>query len=131
VRTPGFAAAASVASKRRAYRQESSALPFMPMTVKSFGRLGAPALTLLGDMADQAVQAGGPGLSRAAFVSGALRELDHDHCVGCIHGSAGSSVDAIPRVFEATRQAVYADLIAGHFSPPGKRVKADYVTQRQ
>jgi hypothetical protein len=37
-----------------------------------------------------------------------------------------SSVDAIPRVFEAIRQAVYADLVAGHFCPPGKRVKADY-----
>jgi hypothetical protein len=45
------------------------------MSVESFGRLGAPALTLLGDLADQAVQAGGPGLSRAAFISGALREL--------------------------------------------------------
>jgi hypothetical protein len=39
------------------------------MSVEFFGRLGAPALTLLGDLADQAVQAGGPGLSRAAFIS--------------------------------------------------------------
>jgi hypothetical protein len=30
---------------------------------------------LLGDLAGQAVQAGGPGLSWAAFISGALREL--------------------------------------------------------
>jgi hypothetical protein len=75
VRTPGFAAAARDASKRRAYRQVSSALPFVPISVESFGRLGARALTLLGDLADQAVQAGGPGLSRAAFISGALREL--------------------------------------------------------
>jgi hypothetical protein len=74
-RAPGFAAAARDASERRAYRQVSSALPFVPMSVESFGRLGAPALTLLGDLADQAVQAGGPGLSRAAFISGALREL--------------------------------------------------------
>jgi hypothetical protein len=71
-RIPGFAAAARDASKRRAFRQVSSALPFMPMSVKSFGHLGVPALTLLGDLADQAVQAGGPGLSRAAFISGAL-----------------------------------------------------------
>jgi hypothetical protein len=42
---------------------------------ESFGRLGAPALTLLGDLADQAAQADGPGLSRAAFIAGALREL--------------------------------------------------------
>jgi hypothetical protein len=62
-RAPGFAAAARDASKRRACRQVSSALPFVPMSVESFGRLGAPALTLLGDLADHAVQAGGPGLS--------------------------------------------------------------------
>jgi hypothetical protein len=60
----------------------SSALPFVPMSVESFGRLGAPALTLLGDLADQAVQAGGPGLSRAAFISGALRELSVALCRG-------------------------------------------------
>jgi hypothetical protein len=52
------------------------------MSVQSFGRLGAPALTLLGDLADQAVQAGGPGLSRAAFTSGALRELSVALCRG-------------------------------------------------
>jgi hypothetical protein len=46
------------ASKRHAYRQVASALPFVPMSVESFGRLGAPALMLLGDFADQAVQAG-------------------------------------------------------------------------
>jgi hypothetical protein len=77
---PGLAAAARDASKRRAYRQVSSALPFVPMSVESFGRLGTPALTLLGDLADQAVQAGRPGLSRAAFISGALRGLSVDLC---------------------------------------------------
>jgi hypothetical protein len=81
-RTPGFVAAARDAFKRRAYRQVSSALHFVLMSVKSFGRLGAPALTLLGDLAAQAVQAGGPGLSRAAFISGALRELSVALCRG-------------------------------------------------
>jgi hypothetical protein len=52
-RTPGFAAAAQDASKRRAYRQMYSALPFVPMSVESL------VLTLLGDLAAQAVQAGG------------------------------------------------------------------------
>jgi hypothetical protein len=52
------------------------------LSVDFFGRLGAPALTLLGDLADQAVQAGGPGLSRAAFISGALRELRVALCRG-------------------------------------------------
>jgi hypothetical protein len=60
----------------------SSALPLVLMSVESFGRLGAPALTLLGDLAAQAVQAGGPGLSRAAFISGALRELSVPLCRG-------------------------------------------------
>jgi hypothetical protein len=59
-----------------------SALPFVPMSVESFGRLGAPALTLLGVLANQAVQAGGPGLSLATFVSGALRELSVALCRG-------------------------------------------------
>jgi hypothetical protein len=68
--------------ERRAYRQVSTALPLLPMSVESFGRLGVPALTLLGDLADQAVQAGGPGLSRAAFISGALRELSVALCRG-------------------------------------------------
>jgi hypothetical protein len=58
-----------------ACRQVSSALPFMPVSVESFGRLRAPALTLPGDLADQAVQAGRPGLSRVAFISVKLREL--------------------------------------------------------
>jgi hypothetical protein len=34
------------------------------------------------DLADQAVQAGGPGLSRAAFISGALWELSVAPCRG-------------------------------------------------
>jgi hypothetical protein len=79
---PGFAAAAQDASKQRAYWQVSSALPFVPISLESFRRLGAPALTLLGDVADQAVQAGGPGLSRAAFISGALRKLSVALCRG-------------------------------------------------
>jgi hypothetical protein len=51
-----LAIAARDASKRRVYRQVSSALPFVPMSVESFGRLGIAALTLLGDLADKAVQ---------------------------------------------------------------------------
>jgi hypothetical protein len=97
-RTPGFTAAARDASKRRAYWQVSSALPFVPMSVESFGRLGAPALTLLGDLADQAVQAGGPGLLRADFISGALRELSVALCRG--HASLCRSVAYVaPRMW--------------------------------
>jgi hypothetical protein len=67
-RTPGFAAAARDAFKLCAYRQVSSTLPFVPMSV-----LRAPcarALTLLGDLAEGPVQADGPGLCQAAFISG-------------------------------------------------------------
>jgi hypothetical protein len=67
-------------SKRCAYRQMSSALHFVPMLVESFGRFGALALTLLGDLADKVVQAGRPGLSRATFIAGALRELSVARC---------------------------------------------------
>jgi hypothetical protein len=66
-RTPGFAAAAWEAllkASRHAYWQVSYALPFVPMSVEYFRRHGAPGLILLVDLADQGVQAGGPGLSR-------------------------------------------------------------------
>jgi hypothetical protein len=52
----------------------------VPLSVESFGRLEAPALSLLDSLADQAVLAGGPGLSRDAFISGALRELSVAMC---------------------------------------------------
>jgi hypothetical protein len=60
----------------------SSALPFGSMSVDSFAHLETPALTLLGDLDDQAVQAGGPGPSQAVFISGALRELSVALCRG-------------------------------------------------
>jgi hypothetical protein len=53
----------------------SSGLPFVPLSVESFGRLGAPALSLPHSLVDHAKQAGDPGLSRDAFISEALREL--------------------------------------------------------
>jgi hypothetical protein len=59
----------------RAYRRISSGLPFVPLSVESFRHLGGPARSLLRSLADQAGQAGGPGLSRDAFISGALWEL--------------------------------------------------------
>jgi hypothetical protein len=53
----------------------SSGLPFVPLSVESIRRLGAPALSLLRSLAYHAVQAGGPGLSQEAVISGALPEL--------------------------------------------------------
>jgi hypothetical protein len=40
------------------------------------------ALKLIGELADQAVEAGRPGLSRTTFVSGALKELSVALCRG-------------------------------------------------
>jgi hypothetical protein len=62
-RLPGWAAARRDAAKEQAYRRVSSGLPFVPLSVESFGRLGAPALLLLRSLADHAVQARGLGLS--------------------------------------------------------------------
>jgi hypothetical protein len=60
----------------------SSGLPFVPLSVESFGRLRASALSLLRALADHAVQTGGPGLSQDVFISGALRELGIALCRG-------------------------------------------------
>jgi hypothetical protein len=81
-RLPGWVAARRDAAKERPYRRVSSDLPFVPLSVESFGRLGALALSLLRSLADHVVQAGGPGLSRDAFISGALRELGVALCRG-------------------------------------------------
>jgi hypothetical protein len=81
-RLPGWAAARRNAAKERAYWHVSSGLPFVPLSVESFGRLGALALSLLRSLADQAVQAGGSGLSRDAFIFGVLWELAVALCRG-------------------------------------------------
>jgi hypothetical protein len=88
-RLPGWAAACRDAAKERAYQRMSSGLAFVPLAVKSFGHLRAPALSLLPSLADHAGQAGGPGLSRGAFISGALRELGVAICRG--NASLGQS----------------------------------------
>jgi hypothetical protein len=55
------------------------------------------ALSLLSSLADHAVQAGGPGLSRDAFISGALRELGV--ALYCSNASLGrSGLYALTRV---------------------------------
>jgi hypothetical protein len=79
-RLPGWAAAHRDAAKEVAYQRVSSGLPFVSLWEESFGSLGAPALSLLRSLADHAVQAGGSGLSRDAFISGPLQELDVALC---------------------------------------------------
>jgi hypothetical protein len=48
----------------------------VPVSVKSFGRLGAPAYALLCRVAD------GGGLSKAVFIESALQELSITVCKG-------------------------------------------------
>jgi hypothetical protein len=48
---------------------------YVPLSIQSFRRLGAPTLSLLRSLADHVVQAGAPSLPRDAIVSGALQEL--------------------------------------------------------
>jgi hypothetical protein len=68
----------------------SSGLAFVPLSEELFGRLGAPALSLLRSLEDQAVKAGGPGLSRDAFILGALRVLgDAFYCGNASLGQSG------------------------------------------
>jgi hypothetical protein len=78
----GWAAARWDVAKEQAHRRVSSGLPFVPLSVESCGRLGAPALSLLRSLADHAVKARNPGLSQDDFISGALRELGVALCRG-------------------------------------------------
>jgi hypothetical protein len=105
-RTPRFAAAAQGASNRRTYRQVCSASLFVPMLVEFFGRLRALALTLLGHFDDQTVQAGGPGLSRAAFMSESLRELGAALC----RGNASLGRSGLYALTQASGRALFRGL---------------------
>jgi hypothetical protein len=55
--------------------------PSCQCRLSSSGALG-PGLDAVTDLADQAAQAGVPGLSRAAFILGALQELSVAFCWG-------------------------------------------------
>jgi hypothetical protein len=57
-RLPGRAAARRDAAKERAYWRVSSGLHFVPLSVELFGRLGAPALSLLRSLADHECKLG-------------------------------------------------------------------------
>jgi hypothetical protein len=71
----GFATTARGGAKERAYCQGCSALPFVPLSVESFGRLGALAISFLRSFADEVVQAGGPCLTQDEFIAEVVQEL--------------------------------------------------------
>jgi hypothetical protein len=60
----------------------SSGLSLVPLSVESFERLRAPAMSLLRSLADHALQAGGPCLSRDALFWGRSEKLVVALCRG-------------------------------------------------
>ena len=77
----GAAAARRDAEKRRAYnRLEPNGYPFVPFSVETYGRLGKPAIALLGRLGVEAAGVG--GVSKSAFVRLAIRELSVGLCRG-------------------------------------------------
>jgi hypothetical protein len=78
----GAAASARARQKRRAYaRVEPNGYGFVPFSMKSYGRLGLPAIKLLHEFGEEAARPG--GVARASFVAGALREIS----VGLVRGN--------------------------------------------
>jgi hypothetical protein len=64
-----------------AYAQvEPHGYGFVPFSLETYRRLGQPAMKLLHSLGDEA--AGPGGVTRASFVSGALRELSVGLCRG-------------------------------------------------
>jgi hypothetical protein len=86
VRAAGAAAASREALKRRQYHAHGlpAALSFYPLSVESYGRLGSAAMQFLNALAEAALasSAAGSDVTKAAFISGALRELGVTLCVG-------------------------------------------------
>jgi hypothetical protein len=85
-RTAGAAAASRDALKRRQYHAGGlpAALSFFPLSVESYGCLGSGAMQFLNALAEVALasSAAGTDVTKAAFISGALRELGLSLCVG-------------------------------------------------
>jgi hypothetical protein len=84
--TDGAAVAQRDAEKRRAYIW-LNVYTLLPFSVEIYGRLGKPAVALLGMLGAEAVAAG--DVSKSAFVVAALRELSIDLCEGnCLNQAA-------------------------------------------
>jgi hypothetical protein len=85
-RTAGAAAASRDALEWRQYHAGGlpAALSFYPLSVESYGRLGFAAMQFLNALAEAALasSAAGTDETKAAFISGALRELGVTLCVG-------------------------------------------------
>jgi hypothetical protein len=99
----------------------SSALPFVPMSVESFRRLGAPALTLLDDLADQAVQASRRAWPLSGRIHrGKLRELSVTLCWGNVSlcwSGAYVSTRASGRTLMRGLARLSAEVVEACFAP--------------
>jgi hypothetical protein len=68
--------------KRQMYGQlEPNGYPFIPFSVETYGRLGKPAISFLGQLGLEAEEAGRK-VSKSGFVAAAIRELSVGLCWG-------------------------------------------------
>jgi hypothetical protein len=85
-RIAGAAAASRDALKRRQYHTGGlpAALSFSPLSVETYSRLGSGTMQFLNALAEAALASSSAGtdVTKAAFISGALRELGVTLCVG-------------------------------------------------
>jgi hypothetical protein len=80
--TDGAAAAQWDREKRRTYGQlEPNGYPFIPFLVETYGRLGKPAISFLGQPGLEAKEAGRK-VSKSGFVASAIREISVGLCRG-------------------------------------------------
>jgi hypothetical protein len=88
--TDGADAAQRDREKRRKYGQlEPNRYPFIPFSVETYGRLGKPAISFLGQLGLEAKEAGRK-VSKSGFVASAIREIS----VG-LHNCAGATTRCI------------------------------------
>jgi hypothetical protein len=78
--TDGTAAARRDREKRRTYGQlEPNGYPFIPFSVETYGRLGKPAISFLGQLGLKAKEAGRK-VGKSGFVAAAILELSVGLC---------------------------------------------------
>jgi hypothetical protein len=80
--TDGAAAARRDREKRQTYGQlEPNGYPFIPLSVETYGRLGNPAISFLGQLGLEAKEAWRK-VSKSGFVAAAIREISVGLCRG-------------------------------------------------
>jgi hypothetical protein len=82
--TDGAAAARRDREKRRTYGQlEPNGYPLIPFSIETYGRLGKPAISFLGQLGlSLEAKEAGRMVSKSGFVAAAIRELSVGLCRG-------------------------------------------------